>query len=123
MKFNKKDFKYTFTRGSGPGGQHKNKVESCVVITHIPSGMREKCEETRSKLKNKELATQRLVARLEEIEHNKKHEKQNDFRKELIDDKKAFRTYNFPRNEVVDKRSGKRANLKRVLDGDLDLLK
>ena len=120
---NKKDFEIQYTRGSGPGGQHRNKVETCVTIIHLPTGFREKCEDTRSKLKNKEIAMERLVARVKELEKNKKLEKQNELRKKIMEDKKAVRTYNFPRNEVVDTRTGKRANLKKVLDGDLDLLK
>lgn len=123
VTYNKKDFKLTYTRGSGPGGQHKNKVESCVVATHIPTGIQERCEETRSKIKNEKLAIQRILAKLEQIEKNKKHESQNNLRKELILNNKPIRTYNYARNEVVDHRTGRRANLKKVLDGDLDLLK
>jgi peptide chain release factor 1 len=120
---NKDEFEIQYSRGSGPGGQHRNKVETCVVIIHIPTGLREKCEDTRSKIKNKEIAMERLVARIETLAKNKKLEKQNELRKKIMEDKKAIRTYNYPRNEVVDNRTGKRANLKKVLDGDLDLLK
>ena len=117
-----KEFKITYTRGTGPGGQHKNKVETCVVITHVPTGMKEKCEDTRSRDRNEKLAMERLVKRIAEKEEREKLEKQNDFRKEQIKDKKTKRTYNYPRNEVVDHETGKRANLKKVMDGNLDLL-
>lgn len=118
-----KEFKITYTRGTGPGGQHKNKVETCVVITHIPSGMQEKCEETRSKLQNEKLAMTRLLRRIEDEKQRLLDENKNDQRKKLIKNKGNLRTYNYPRNEVVDHRTGKRANLKKVMDGDLDLLK
>jgi len=119
----KKEFKITYTRGTGPGGQHKNKVETCVVITHVPSGMKEKCEDTRSRDRNEKLAMARLLRRIEDEKKKLLDEKKNDQRKELIKNKGNLRTYNYPRNEVVDHRTGKRANLKKVMDGDLDLLK
>lgn len=120
---NKKDFKITYTRGTGPGGQHKNKVETCVVIKHIPTGMQEKCEDTRSKERNKNLAMERLLKRIEKQKELEAHEKQNDSRKEQIVNKKATRTYNYPRNQVTDHRTGKKANLEKVMKGNLDLLK
>jgi len=118
-----KEFKIKYSRGTGPGGQHKNKVETCVVITHVPSGMKEKCEDTRSRDRNEKLAMARLLRRIEDEKKKLLDEKKNDQRKELIKNKGNLRTYNYPRNEVVDHRTGKRANLKKVMDGDLDLLK
>ncbi|GAG81670.1 unnamed protein product, partial [marine sediment metagenome] len=50
-----KDFKITCTRGSGPGGQHRNKVESCVIVKHIPTGLQEKCEDTPNQNRNKNI--------------------------------------------------------------------
>lgn len=94
-----------------------------MVVTHIPTGIKEKCEDTRSKIKNEKLAIARILDRLERIENDQKHEKQNDLRKKLISNKKQIRTYNYQRDEVIDHRTGKRANLKRVLDGDINLLK
>lgn len=120
---NKKDFKIEYTRGTGAGGQHRNKVETCVVIKHIPTGLQEKCEDTRSKIQNEKIAMQRLLEKIEEDKRKLKEEKKNKFRKEQIKDSTAIRTYNYKRNEVVDNRTGKRANLKKVLDGDLDLIK
>ena len=55
MKINKNIFKVEFTRGTGAGGQHKNKVETCAVVIHIESGEKEKCEDTRYKNKNLEI--------------------------------------------------------------------
>lgn len=119
----KSEFKITYTKGTGPGGQHKNKTETCVVITHIPTGMQEKCEDTRSKIRNEKIAMERLLRRIEDEKKKLLDEKKNEHRKEQIKDKKTLRTYNYQRNEVVDHRTGKRANLKRVMDGNLDLLK
>jgi protein subunit release factor B len=47
IKMEKKDLKISYTRGSGPGGQHKNKVETCVTVTHLPTGLSERCQDTR----------------------------------------------------------------------------
>lgn len=120
---NKKDFKITVTTGTGPGGQHKNRVKTAVVITHLPTGMQEKCEDTRSKNRNQKIAMERLIKRIDEIKEQEKQEKKNQLRKEQIKDNKPIRTYNFKRNEVTDHRSGKRAKLDDVLNGEINKLK
>ena len=117
------EFKIITTTGSGPGGQHKNRVQTAVSITHIPTGLQEKCEETRSQHRNKNLAMERLVKRIDDEKQRLKEEKINDFRKEQIKDKKSLRTYNYPRNQVTDHRTGKKANLEKVMKGNIDLLK
>ena len=122
MKIDKNIFKIVVTKGTGPGGQHKNKTESCAVITHVPSGLQEKCEETRYKNKNIETAHKRLVKRLEKIALDKKMEKLNEKRREAIKKNGTIRTYNFQRGTVKNHRTGKTANLKKVLDGRLDLI-
>ncbi len=121
-EINMNEFKIITTTGSGPGGQHKNRVQTAVLITHIPTGLQEKCEDTRSQHRNKELAMERLLKRIAELKEHEAHEKQNDVRKKQISGK-AIRTYNYPRNQVVDHRTGKKANLDKVMKGDLDLLK
>lgn len=113
-------FKVETKMGSGPGGQHKNRTYSCAVITHIPTGLSEKCEETRYKNKNIELAYERLVKRLQKIALDAKMEELNEKRKAAIVTKGVIRTYNYQRNEVKDHRTSKVANLKKVLDGKLD---
>ena len=118
-----KEFKVRYSRGTGPGGQHKNKVETCVVIIHLKSGLQEKCEDTRSRARNQNIAMGRLLRRLEEVKLAKEAEVRNTLRKEQIKAQRALRTYNYARSEVVDHRTGKRANLRKVLDGDIDLLK
>lgn len=121
-KINKNDFKIIITTGTGQGGQHKNRVSTAVIITHLPTGLQEKCEDTRSQSRNKEIAMKRLLSKIKELENNKKHEKINDLRKNQINGK-PIRTYNYPRNQVKDHRTGKRANLDKIMKGNLDSLK
>jgi peptide chain release factor 1 len=122
MKIDKNIFKVDVTKGTGAGGQHKNKVETCAIVTHVPSGLQEKCEETRYKNKNIETAYKRLVKRLQKIALDLKMEELNEKRKEAIKKNGTIRTYNFQRGTVKDHRTGKTANLKKVLDGHLDLI-
>lgn len=117
-----KDFKIEVTRGSGPGGQHKNKVETCVKITHVPTGLTETCQDTRSKQRNMTTAKDRLLRKLSKLDEEKKHEEQNLFRKKQILNTKRIRTYDFKSKRVYDHRTNKQAELARVLDGELDLL-
>ena len=119
---NKKDYKVEYTRGTGAGGQHKNKVETCVTITHLPTGMSERCQDTRYKKKNYDLALERLNKRILEKNRILKHIEKNKQRVEAIKNTGVIRTYNFPRNEVKDHRTGNKANLKKFLDGNLSLL-
>ena len=116
------DFKISFTRGSGPGGQHKNKVETCVTIIHVPTGISERCQDTRSKQKNLEIAKERILKKIDEEQQRLIQQKKNELRKERIQTEKVVRTYNFNRNEVYDHRSKTKANLKQILNGDLDAL-
>lgn len=125
MKIDKKDLKVRYFSGTGPGGQNRNKVMACCEIIHIPTGITEKAQDSRSKSQNYEAALARIEAALEKLAKDRKHEALNEQRKKVFDDtdgSKVIRTYNFKRNEVKDHRTGKTANLKRVLDGDLDLL-
>ena len=115
-------FQITYKRGHGPGGQHKNKVESCVVVTDTETGMSETCQDTRSQAKNRSLAVERLVRRIAQQEWYEEQEKLNTKRKECIETG-VIRTYNFARNEVKDHRTGIKANLKKVLNGALNLLR
>ena len=117
------EFKIVTATDSGPGGQHKNRVQTAVTITHIPTGLQEKCEETRSQHRNKNLAMERLMKRIEEQKAKEKAKETNDNRKKQIQNTSTTRTYNYPRNQVIDHRTGKKANLEKVMKGNLDLLK
>lgn len=114
------DLHITYTRGSGPGGQHKNKVETCVVITHEPTGLQERCQDTRSKSRNLKIAKERLRKKISEADAAEKQEKKNKKRIELIHNQKVIKTYNFNRNEVYDHRTKVKRDLKRVLNGEID---
>ena len=119
---NKKDYKVEYTKGTGAGGQHKNKVETCVTITHLPTGMKERCQDTRYKKRNYEIALERLNQRIENKANEEKHNKLNEERIKSIETNGVIRTYNYQRNEVKDHRTGKTADLKKFLDGKLNLL-
>ncbi len=117
------DYKIEITKGSGPGGQHRNKVETCVKIIHIPSGITETCQETRSKTRNFNIAKKRIEDKIRDIETNKKNEQQNEFRKKQIKNTKRRRTYDFKSKIVYDHLTGKQAPLNKIMDGNLDLLR
>jgi protein subunit release factor A len=119
----KKDIKVTYTKGSGPGGQHKNKTETCVTITHIPTGISETCQETRSKTRNYNIAFERISERVDAIQKEKRRESINEHRKSQINDKTTLRTYNYKRNTVKDHSTGKVAPLDKVMNGEINLLK
>lgn len=116
-----KDLDIRITRGSGPGGQHKNKVETCVIITHMPTGLQERCQDTRSKIKNIEIAKERLQAKIAKAHEKQVQEAKNERRKELIKTQKVVRTYNFVRNEVYDHRTKTKHDLKKFMKGEIEL--
>jgi len=119
----KDQFKITYSRGSGPGGQRKNKVETCVEVTHVETGMTERCQDTPSQSRNQHIAIQRLMERVEAHHEQQRVDHINNLRKKILEQKKPIRTYNFPRNEVKDHRTGNKANLKQFLNGAIDLLR
>lgn len=116
-----KEFDIRITRGSGPGGQHKNKVETCVIITHLPTGLQEKCQDTRSKIKNIEIAKQRIQEKVQRLQDKKLQEAKNERRLELIKNQRVVRTYNYVRNEVYDHRTKTRHDLRKFMKGEIDL--
>ena len=114
-------FKIVYKRGHGPGGQHKNKVETCVVVTDPETGMVEVCQKTPSQSQNKALAIQRLTARVIIRKDDMAAKVLNTQRLKCIGTG-VIRTYNYPRSTVKDNRSQKTAPLKKVMNGNLDLL-
>jgi peptide chain release factor 1 len=122
----KSDLKIDTFRASGAGGQHVNKTESAVRITHIPSGVVAESQDGRSQLKNRDIAMQRLIQKIQE-ERREKHESElASQRKSLVgsgDRSDKIRTYNYPQNRVTDHRlegEHKNHSLQNVVDGDLD---
>lgn len=122
MKINKKDIFVERIRGHGPGGQNVNKVNSCVRITYIPTGL-QVIINGRDQHKNYKKALKTLEERLDKIKADKKAAAKKAIRDEKIKSNKYIRTYDFKRQEVRDHRTGKIASIKKVLEeGRFDLL-
>ena len=126
VDFNPKDIRIDTYAASGPGGQHVNKTESAIRVTHIPSGIVVTCQDEKSQHKNKEKALKVLKARLFEHEKNKQEESIAQNRKSQVgsgERSEKIRTYNFPQSRVTDHRvDGRNFNISFVIDGDLDEL-
>ncbi|MBI2932961.1 MAG: peptide chain release factor 1 [Planctomycetes bacterium] len=115
----------TFSAG-GPGGQHVNKTQSAVRITHLPTGVVVACQTQRSQIQNRKLALQWLRARLYERQQEEKARRRRDLRRSQIgtgDRSEKIRTYNFHDNRITDHRiTFSVHNLAGFLEGDLDLM-
>jgi peptide chain release factor 1 len=117
------DLQVDVMRSGGPGGQHQNKTESGVRITHLPTGTVVNCRDERSQHKNKSKAMRILRGRLFDQIEQKARSERDQTRRTLIgsgDRSQRIRTYNFPQNRVTDHRIGLTLyNLDRVIQGDL----
>ncbi|MBR5572216.1 MAG: peptide chain release factor 1 [Oscillospiraceae bacterium] len=113
-------------RSSGAGGQHVNKTESAIRITHLPTGTVVECQDERSQHKNRERALKILRSRLYEAELERQNAAIAKERKQQVgtgDRSGKIRTYNFPQNRVTDHRltgENKNFNIAAVMNGDLD---
>jgi len=118
------DLKIDVYRASGAGGQHVNKTESAVRITHVPTGFVVACQDERSQLKNKIKAMRILRARIFEFRQEQQAAEIAKNRKEQVgsgDRSGKIRTYNYPDNRVTDHRIGLTVhNLTGIMDGHLD---
>ena len=107
IKLEEKDIRVDVFCASGPGGQHVNKTESAVRLTHIPTGTVVSMQDEKSQHKNKERAMKILLARVYEEEKRKRNEKLSNERKSQIgsgDRSERIRTYNYPQGRVTDHR-------------------
>jgi len=120
------DLRIETFRAGGPGGQHMQKNETAVRITHIPTGITVACQDERSQYQNKVQALRILRARLWELQERKRQEELQEKRRRQIgtgDRSEKIRTYNFPQNRVTDHRINFTTyRLQEILDGDLDIL-
>jgi len=123
MKFKKKDVRFETKVGEGPGGQHRNKTASCVVATHVPTGIQAKVDE-RNQHQNKRKALRELEKRVDEYFEDQKAIQRKSRRDKAIKSHDRIRTYDYSRGVVTDHRSGKTASLKDVLGkGRIDKLR
>jgi peptide chain release factor 1 len=121
-----KDLRIDTYRSSGPGGQHMQKTDSAVRITHMPTGIVVACQDERSQLKNKTKAMRILRARLLDAKQQEECKRISAQRKSQIgtgDRSEKIRTYNFPDRRVTDHRINFTSHqLESILEGDLDEL-
>jgi peptide chain release factor 1 len=113
-------------RASGAGGQHVNKTDSAIRVTHLPTGIVVECQDSRSQHKNREKALSVLAARIKDKQMREQQAKTASTRKSLIgsgDRSERIRTYNFPQGRVTDHRINLTLyKIERVMDGELDEL-
>ena len=124
VKLNPAELRIDTYRASGAGGQHINKTDSAVRVTHLPTGITAECQDGRSQHSNKAKALQVLTARLQEKDRSERAAKEAATRKGLIgsgDRSDRIRTYNFPQGRLTDHRINLTLyKLLMVMEGDLD---
>ncbi|SHH36229.1 peptide chain release factor 1 [Ferrimonas marina] len=126
ITINPADLKVDTFRASGAGGQHVNKTDSAIRITHIPTGTVVECQDDRSQHKNRAKAMAVLGARLQQAEDEKRKAEETDTRRSLVasgDRSERIRTYNYPQGRVSDHRINLTLyRLAEVMEGDLNAL-
>ena len=126
VEINNADIKVDTYRASGAGGQHVNKTESAIRLTHIPTGLVVTCQDEASQHKNKASAMKVLRSRLFALEQEKLNKDRDDMRKNLVstgDRSAKIRTYNFPQGRITDHRINYTSHkLQATLEGDISHL-
>ena len=126
IQINESDIKIDTYRSSGAGGQHINKTDSAVRMTHLPTGIVVSCQEGRSQIENRENCMNMLRTKLWDFYTRKAEEERGAERRSKIgtgERSEKIRTYNYPQNRVTDHRINYTVNvLDRIIDGDLENL-
>jgi peptide chain release factor 1 len=128
LHIRREDLRIDVYRSSGAGGQHVNKTESAVRITHLATGVVSESQDGRSQIQNREIAMQKLYQRIRDAQKAAHQSEQAAKRRSLVgsgDRSDKIRTYNFPQNRVTDHRlegDVKNFNLDRVMEGDIEEL-
>jgi peptide chain release factor 1 len=124
IEINKADLKIDTYRASGAGGQHVNKTDSAIRITHLPTGIVVECQDERSQHKNRARAMSLLHARLRKAEETKRQTETAERRRDLVgtgDRSERIRTYNFPQGRLTDHRINLTLyKLDDIVEGELD---
>ena len=126
IEVNSADVRVDTYRASGAGGQHVNKTDSAVRLTHLPSGIVVECQDERSQHKNRARAMSLLQAKLLDVEQQKQISEQAEQRRNLVgsgDRSQRIRTYNFPQGRVTDHRINLTLyKLEAILQGGIDTI-
>jgi len=124
VKLEQKDIKVDTYRASGAGGQHVNKTDSAIRLTHLPTGIVVTCQDGRSQHKNRDTAMKLLQAKLWEQQESERQKKESQTRKSQVgtgDRSEKIRTYNYPQGRVTDHRIGLTLyRLEHIMLGDLE---
>ena len=124
VNIDEKDLKIDTLRSSGAGGQHVNKTESCIRLTHLPTGIVVLCQDERSQTKNREKAMKVLKSRLYDLYQSQYEKEYSENRRSQVgtgDRSERIRTYNFPQGRVTDHRIGLTLHsLVNFMMGDID---
>lgn len=124
LKINPNDLNFETYRGSGPGGQHRNKTDTAVRVTHIPTGM-QACSEIKSQSRNKVLALAALKARLLDKQVESQQQGRNSKRKQQVgtgERSDKIRTYAEQRGRVENHLNGKRCSISAYEKGEIERL-
>lgn len=126
VEISNSDLRVDTYRASGAGGQHVNKTDSAVRLTHIPSGIVAECQDNRSQHKNRAKALSLLKAKIYDMEQKKIQDQQAEERKMLVgsgDRSERIRTYNYPQGRITDHRINlTQYNLAEFMEGDLETM-
>lgn len=124
IDINPADLRVDTFRSSGAGGQHVNKTDSAIRLTHLPTGIVVECQDQRSQHKNKAQAMRLLQSRITDIEKDKQASEQSEARKLQVgsgDRSQRIRTYNYPQGRITDHRINLTLyKLPEIMEGDLD---